>query len=320
MKFAPLPGTTLQASRIALGTAWFGTAIPEEKAFELLDAYFAAGGNFLDSAHMYASWVKGGAGKSETTVGQWIAKHGRKGVVIATKGADLGMTRAGIRAQLDESLARLKLPSIDFYWLHRDDPAVPVGEIIDWLNELVAEGRFPAFGCSNWSPTRIAQAQVYAATAVKRGFSASQIGWSLGRVNPEAAASAGGQRFMDDETMAYHRGSKLAQVAYSSQAGGFFAGNYDPAGAPPGVTPNAAIVKFYGTPANYARLKLCNQLAKAKGCSANQVSLAYLLHHSFPSFAIAGANSVERMADTCGSADVELTSDEVERLESPAVA
>lgn len=315
MQFAPLPGTAIRASRIVLGTAWFGTAIPEEKSFELLDAFFAQGGNFLDTAHMYASWVKGGAGKSETTLGQWIARHGREGVVLATKGADLGMNRSGIRAQLDESLGRLKLPSVDFYWLHRDDPSVPVGEIIDWLNELVAEGRFPAFGCSNWAPTRIAAAQVYAATHAKRGFSASQIGWSLARVNPEAAKSAGGQRFMDDETMAYHRGSKLAQVAYSSQAGGFFGGNFNPAGPPPGVTPNANIIKFYGTPENYTRLKLCDQLAAAKGCTANQVSLAYLLHHSFPSFAIAGANSVERVADSCKAADVSLTAEEVERLE-----
>lgn len=314
MKYAELPGTDRKASRIVLGCAWFGTDIPEDRAFELLDLFAQKGGNFLDTAHMYASWVKGGAGKSETTIGKWLKRAGSAKVVIGTKGADQGMTRDVIRRQLAESLDRLGLPGVDFYWLHRDDPAVPVGDIIEWLNELTAEKNIGAFGCSNWRPPRIEEAMAYARKRGVKGFAASQIGWSLARVNPEAA-KGGSQVFMDDETFAFHKAGGLPMVAYSSQAGGFFAGKYDPAGPPAGQTPNPAIVRYYGTPANYARLAAAKKLAAAKGVSANQVSLAYLLHQSFPSFAIAGAGRPDYVADSCGAGDVELTTQEVALLE-----
>lgn len=316
MKSITLPGTSKQASRICLGTAWFGTEIAEDRAYQLLDTFVSAGGNFLDTAHMYASWVKGGAGKSEETLGKWIKSRKPANIVLATKGADRSMSRDGIRGQLDESLKRLQLDRVDFYWLHADNTTVPVSDIIEWLNELVKENRFTAFGCSNWKIDRIAAAQEYAKSKGLRGFSASQIGWSLARVNP-AVAGGGNQIFMDDATMKYHRDTGLAQVAYSSQAGGFFGGNFDPKGAPPGVTPNANIVKYYGTPDNYKRQALVNELAAKKKATPNQVALAYLISQSFPSFAIAGANSPERVLDSCGAPNVSLTAEELAKLERP---
>ncbi len=316
MRYGTLTGLKAQLSRITLGTAWFGTVIAEEEAFRLMDAYAECGGNFLDSAHMYAGWVPGGAGKSESTIGRWLKRTGARTMRIATKGADRGMNRSAIRKQLAESLDRLGRDRIDFYWLHRDDPAVPVAEIVEWLNELRAEGRFQAFGCSNWRVTRIREAQAYAARRQCPGFSASQIGWSLARVQDDVAPS-GDQVYMDDETSAYHRQARMPVVAYSSQAGGFFAGNYDPEGPTGGGKPNPNIVQYYGTPANYARLALAKQLAAAKGATPNQVALAYLLHESFPVFPIVGANSVARIRDCCGAAEVTLTTEEIARLTSP---
>lgn len=317
MKYRELPGLDKKASVISLGTAWFGTAIAEDLAFRLMDAYAAAGGSFLDTAHMYASWVPDGAGMSETTVGKWLRRAGRDRMVVATKGADKAMTREGIRGQLDESLARLGLPAIDLYWLHRDDPSVPAGEILEWLNELVREGRFQAFGCSNWGTARIAEAESYARAKGLRGLCASQIGWSLAGVNPEVKLG-GGQVYMDDAILAWHRKTALPVVAYSAQGGGFFAGAYDPEGPAPGLKPNPNIVRFHGTPFNYARLALVKRMAARKGCSPNQLALAYVLNHTFPTFAIAGANTPERMADTCGAADLELGPREVAALERGA--
>jgi len=318
MKYSGLPGTSLTASRIVLGTAWFGTAIDEDLSFRLMDAYIGHGGNWLDTAHMYASWVAGGAGKSETTIGKWLKRRGREGVLIGTKGADQGMSRQGIRAQLTESLGRLQLESVDFYWLHRDDPAVPAGDIIEWLNELVKEGRFLAFGCSNWTTERINAAQEYAAQKRLRGFAASQIGWGLARVNPEVKVGST-QVFMSDAIMGYHNTTGLPIVAYSAQAGGFFGGAYDPAGPLPGSgKPNPNIVRFHGTAENYARLEITKRMAAQKNVTANQVAIAYLLSQSFPGFAIVGANSVERMADSCAAGDLVLTSDEVKELDRAA--
>lgn len=313
MRYSTLPGTDRKVSQMALGTAWFGTDIDADRAFSLMDAYVEHGGTLLDTAHMYASWVDGGAGQSEKTVGAWVKKTGREHVIVATKGADQGMTRDDIRRQFDESLDRLGMSEVDFYWLHVDKPDVPVGEVLGWLNELVDEGKFAAFGCSNWSVERIADAQAFAASNNLRGFAASQIGWSLARANQDVIGGKS-QKFMDDATDVFHRETKLPVMAYSSQAGGFFAGAYDPAGPAAGLTPNENIVKLHGMPANYRRLELSNQFAKAKGCTPNQISLAYLMHQPFDVFPIAGANSVERIADSLGAADITLSDEELAQL------
>ena len=187
MKYQNLPGTEQRASVIVLGTAWYGTTIPESEAFGMLDAFAEHGGNFWDTANGYFRWRPGGEGKSETTLGAWLKHNSRRDVLIGTKGADQGMDRQTIRHQLTESLERLGTDYVDFYWLHCDDPNVPVGEILDWLNELVDEGCFPAFGCSNWRVRRMHEAAKYAVDHGVRGFSASQIGWSLAQANPEVA-------------------------------------------------------------------------------------------------------------------------------------
>ena len=314
MKYLNLPATDRQASAIVLGCAWFGTDIPERKAFKLMDKFSELGANFLDTAHSYASWVPGGAGKSETTIGKWLKRSQRERVVIGTKCADKGMSENLIRAQLDESLKRLDTDYVDFYWLHCDDPGVPVGDILQWLNRLCDERRIRAFGCSNWRVPRIRQAMQHAREHGLREFAASQIAWSLARVRPEVVAG-GSQVFMDDETFAFHKQTGMPVVAYSSQAGGFFTEKYEPDGPPPGDKPNPAIVKYYGTPENYAKQAAAKKLAAAKGCTPNQIALAYLLHQSFPGFAIAGANTPERVADSCAAADLKLSAEEVALLE-----
>lgn len=314
MRYQQIPGMASEASVIVLGCAWFGSTISEDESFALLDAFVERGGNFLDTAHGYMRWTPGGEGKSETALGKWLSGGRRDDVLVATKGADAGMERDVIRSQMDESLDRLQSDHVDFYWLHADDVGVPAGEIIDWMNEFVDEGRTPAFGCSNWKPVRIREANAYAADNGKRGFSASQLGWSLGRVN-DAVRTAGGQQFMDDETYAFHRETGLAQVGYSSQAGGFFGPKYAPGGPPPGLEPNPNILKYYASEANYARRAAAGELAAVKGCSVNQVALAYLANQpAFPGFAIVGAGTLDYLADACGAGDIVLTPEEVDTL------
>ncbi len=317
MRYARLPGTDRDASLIALGCAWFGTAIPAERAFELLDVFVGQGGNFLDTAHMYASWVKGGAGQSESTIGKWLRTARRSDIVLGTKGADRGMAEKTIREQLDESMGRLQTDYVDFYWLHADNPAVPAGEILEWLNRLAGEGRIRAFGCSNWKPDRMRAAAEYARTQGIRGFAASQIGWSLARVRPEVAAT-GSQVFMDDETMAYHRVTGMPLVGYSSQAGGFFAGKYDPDESARTGQPNEAILRYYATPENHARLAAVRKRADRMGCTPNRLALACLLNQTFPGFAIVGAGTPEYVRDSCGAADIRLSPEALEQLERGA--
>lgn len=304
-----LPGTTLSLSRLCLGTARFGADIPESAAFELLDQFVERGGNFLDSAHIYAAWLPGGTGASERTVGRWVrARDCRSKVVVATKGGHpelntMHISRLSpecIRKDLHESLQRLQMDAVELYWLHRDDPQIPVGEIMSVLNELVAGGRVRAVGCSNWTVARIQESAAYASRNSTVGFCASQIGWSVA----EAAQGhgVGGMLYMDVPTLAFHRESRMPQVAYSSQAGGIFN--------------KGALRAPYDNPRNQTRLTLAQSLAAKHGCSPNQIALAWLLAQQFPVFPIIGSRTVEQIADSCAAVNVRLSAEELRALET----
>ncbi|MCW8128976.1 MAG: aldo/keto reductase [Planctomycetota bacterium] len=324
MRTSALPGLALKPSVVALGTGPYGSAIDRDASFAMLDAYAEAGGNFLDSAHVYASWVAGGEGASEKTIGAWMkARQNRARIVVGTKGAhpDLKtmhiprMRPEDIAKDLGESLERLETDYIDLYWLHRDDLNTPVGEILGALNEHLAAGRIRALGASNWTVARLQEAADYAAREKVTGFCASQIGWSLARVNP-GISGQNGTLYMDDPTMAYHRSSKLPVAAYSSQGNGFFGGKYRRGEAPEGK--KAGMAKKYFSDANFGKLERAQQLGQELGRSANEVAVAYITSQPFAGFAIVGPNTMDQLHASCAAGSLELTPSQVAWLEGPA--
>ena len=229
MRTSVIPGLA-SPSVLCLGTGGFGSAVPREEAFALLDAFAAGGGSFLDTAHIYAAWLPGGAGASERTIGAWLASRGmRARMLLATKGGhpDLAPGSPGrlrpedIEHDLGESLERLQVERVDLYWLHRDDRSLPVGEILSALAPQVAAGRIGSIGASNWRPERLQEANAWAAAHGVPGFLASSIGWSLARAVPERIPP-GDMLFMDAAQLDWYRGNGLPVVAYSSQANGYF--------------------------------------------------------------------------------------------------
>lgn len=320
MRYRDLAGLKPTPSQLVLGTGVFGSQLPEPEAFALLDAFAAGGGNFLDTAHVYAAWLPNGAGASERTIGKWLKRTGaRERIVVGTKGAHIDMKTGASRMRadclakdLEESLGRLQSPYIDLYWLHRDDPAVPVGEILGWLNEHLRAGKLRALGCSNWAPARIEEANRYAASNGLTGFCASQIGWALAWPQP-AFDPKSLTRYVDAETEAFHRRTGFTQVAYSSQANGFFSGRYGP-GLPPEAQ-KPGVLRKYGSPRNYKRLAAATELAGRRGVSANQVALTGLLEQPFPFFAIVGPKNIEQLRDSLAAADLRLSADELAGLE-----
>lgn len=294
-----LPGLP-EASRICLGTATFGTAqIPQERAFAILDHFAAAGGNFVDTAHVYAAWLPDGAGASERTLGAWMRSRGME-LVVGSKGghpplADMMRSRLrpeDLAADCSESLERLQRGRIDLYWLHRDDPAIPVGEIIGALQPLLRSGRIGALGASNWSTARIAAANAWAAGHGATGFIASQIAWSLAADAPGYTPS-GGTLGMDGATLAWHQASGVAQIPYSSQAGGFFAKPLPTTGR-------------YACPANAARWHRVRAMAAQRGCSPNALALAWILSHPCGGWAVVGPKDPQQLHDTLAAAALPL--------------
>ncbi|MCX7015186.1 MAG: aldo/keto reductase [Candidatus Sumerlaeota bacterium] len=317
-----LPGTDLNLSVIGLGTGSFGTAVARDLAFQMLDVFVEAGGNLLDTAHIYAACIPGGWGASERTIGEWMAARGTRGsVLVGTKGGhpDWSSMRrprlspAEIEHDLRESLERLRTDHVDLYWMHRDDPRRPVGEILEALNAHIQAGLVRAIGASNWSVERLNEAAEYARAHGVTGFCASQIGWSFARTN-RGAGSDLGTFFMDDETYQYHLETRLPVAAFSSQGQGFFSGKYH-RGMAAESGKAKSIARRYFHEENFARLDRARELAARLGRTPNQIALAYLTNQPFPAVAVIGPKSVEQLRDSCGTGDLLLSKEDLSYLD-----
>ncbi|MBM6591413.1 aldo/keto reductase [Brevibacterium sp. RIT 803] len=158
-----IPGTDLTIFPINLGTNTFGWTADEVGSHAVLDAFVAAGGNFLDTAESYPAWVPGNTGReSETIIGTWLAARGnRDKVVIATKVGDHPDHRTQdpeyIRTAIDASLERLQTDYVDLYYAHRDDEVTPIAEVARVFDEIVCAGQAKHVAVSNYSKDRLAQ-------------------------------------------------------------------------------------------------------------------------------------------------------------------
>lgn len=305
-----IPNTHMTVSAICYGTAGFGVYVRGESLDRLYALYRTAGGNFLDTAHCYSFWVENGNGASERAVGELVRRHNdRDKVVIATKGGhpdggpsyarpDAYLAPEVVQRDIDESLQRLGLDYVDLYLLHRDDARVPVEEIIDMLNEEVADGRIRNLGASNWTTERIAQANAYAASHHLQGFAVSEPQWSLAVPNGAPPTSDPAMRSLSDDDVQWHVKTGFPVIAYSSTAHGYFAGSKQ-------------AENDYDNEQSRTRRERVRQLAIELGCTPTQVALAYLLHQPFLTIPIIGTLNPEHLHDALGAADVKLTREQV---------
>ena len=326
MKYTELPGIKKQLSAIYLGTGNYGSDISPSESFKLLDRFAELGGTFIDTAHVYGAWdtsgYNGGYGNSEKVIGEWLDKTGmRQRIAVGTKGAhpdlDTGISRMNpkdIDTHIAESLQRLKTDSIDLYWIHTDEPAIPAGDILGMLAEHIAAGRLKAIGCSNWSIQRQAEASEAASALGLPGFVASQVGWSLARATHSVKSAYVDMRYMDSAMLRYHAKTGVPVAGYSGQGSGFFAQKYDGLDFESPDFPKAGLTAKYGNDLSYRRRQAAVELARAKGYSTNQIALAWIMHHPFDAFPIAAPHSLQQMDDTMKAAGIELTDEEFERL------
>ena len=157
-----LGNSSLEVSPLCFGGNVFGWTVDESTSFKLLDAFVAAGLNFIDTADSYSTWVAGHkGGESEEIIGKWMKERGnREKVIIATKvGSEVagrkGLSRAYVLSEVEESLRRLQTDYIDLYQSHRDDPGTPVEETLEAYSELVKQGKVRVIGASNFTPERL---------------------------------------------------------------------------------------------------------------------------------------------------------------------
>ncbi|MFN3652857.1 MAG: aldo/keto reductase [Armatimonadota bacterium] len=303
--FAPLDRPL---SRLVLGSMVFHVDTLDH-TYALLDEWRALGGNIVDTAHLYQG------GNSERAFGRWLEARGcRDEMVILGKGAHHNadrrrVTPEDITCDLRDSLARLRTDRIDLYLLHRDDPDVPVEEIVDALNRHRDAGRIHAFGGSNWTPERIDAANAYAAREGLAGFSASSPHLSLAVPNGEIWLGCVDAR--SPEALAWYTRTQMPLFAWSSQARGFFSGTF----RPDEVTDETVGRVFYSE-GNWARLRRAEQLGAERGFTAIQVALAWVLHQPFPTYALIGPKDVDELRSCVRAAELELTPEEVRWLDA----
>ena len=298
-------GLDKPVSKLALGTARLDDESVKDLAFDLFDCYAAHGGTVLDTGRIY--------GDSERLIGQWLAARGtREQMVVCTKGGhgEGGLLprhdfEQAIDGELAQSLASLGTDYIDVYYLHRDNPAVPVGPILECLNEHVAHGRVRALGASNWTYDRLDQAADYALEHGLTSFAAVSNHLSLA-VQAEpfypglVEADAAGRR--------WHADTGIPLFPWSSQARGFFTGRYRSQGPPAdadGFTKR--MHEVYCTEDNLERLRRAEQLGSEKGRSAVEIALAWVLHQPLNVVPIVGPLTPDELRSCVRAASVELS-------------
>ncbi len=308
MQTLPLGHTGEQVSALCLGTMYFGARENQHVSFDLLDRYVAAGGRFLDTANIYATWIPGGqGGESETLLGNWLRQRGdRSKMFIATKvgfeyvGVERGLSAKQIEEECHKSLKRLGIETIDLYYGHKDDANTPLEETMEAFNRLVQAGKVRYLGASNYSAERLAAANQVAEANGWAKFCCIQQRHTYLHPRPDADFDA---QLAADATLLEHCAREgITVLAYSVLLRGAFSRDDRP------------IPEQYHSPENDARLAALRQVAHEVGASANQVVLAWLLHCQPPVLPLIGASNPDQLQKNIDVLQIKLSPDQMERL------
>ncbi len=305
-----------QVSVIGMGTAEFGGKRPESLGRDIMDAYLALGGNFIDTARVYGDFVTPRNGESEKIVGRWMAdRKNRDQIFLSTKGGHPPLTdlrrsrlsREEVRNDMADSLEALQTDHVDIYWLHRDDPSRPVGEIMETLQSLLEDGATRMTGVSNWRPARIREANACAAAHGLTPLTGNQPQFSLAVQKFFLDDTTLG---MDAETWRMHEETGMLCCCFSSQAHGYFTRLEQ--GGEQALTEN--IRREFDCPENREIFRRMLTVQKETGLSVGSIALAYLTCQPFPTFALVGASRLEHVEALREAGEAALTAEQRDLL------
>ena len=299
----PLGRTGLEVFPLCLGGNVFGWTADQEDSFAVLDAYVAAGGNFIDTANGYSRWVPGhDGGESERTIGDWLSARGnRDELVIATKlGSDGGLAPENVRARAEESLERLKTDYVDILYAHYDDPDTPIEVSLQAFDELVREGKVRHLAASNFTAERLEES---IAIAEREGLVVYEV------LQPQYNLL---ERDFEGALLDVAKRHDLAVAPYYGLAKGFLTGKYRPGHAVD--SPRAAQVTDYQSDRGWAVLDAVEEVADAHGVPAGAVALAWLAAQPTVVSPIASARNSEQLTELLPFVDLELSEEELQRL------
>jgi aryl-alcohol dehydrogenase-like predicted oxidoreductase len=303
-----LGNTDLDVFRLCLGGNVFGWTIDEERSFEVLDAFVAGGGNFIDTADSYGRRGPGGAGESERIIGRWMAARGnREQLVIATKvgmSADRkGLSAANVRAAAEASLERLGTDRIDLYYAHKDDPQTPLGETLAAFGSLIADGLIAHAAASNYSAARLAEALDIGEQDGMASYVALQPHYNLLERDE-----------YEGELAAVCERNGVACIPYFGLAQGFLTGKYREGGEQVDSARAQGVRESYFNERGFAVLGALDAIAAEHEVAVAAVALAWLAAQPTVLAPIASATSAEQLDELIVSARLELSVAELQRL------
>lgn len=314
--YGSIPYVDKPVSQIFYGTA-IQPYLTGQDANELLDAIYAAGITAFDCARNYMA--------AELSLGKWIdARGNRDKIVLLTKCGHPSMfgkkriNEKEIRKDFAKSSKYLHTDYFDIYLLHRDDPDVEAGTIVEIFNALHAEGKIGAFGGSNWMHQRIEQANEYAYAHNLIPFSVSSPNFGLAdQINDpwgHGCVTISGPS--QTEARRWYEQNGMPVIAYSSLGRGLFSGKLKSADTDKAASIlDGTAMKGYGYPENYERLRRCELLAEKKGASVPQIAMAWIYNQKINSFAVVSTTRAKRMRENIDALHIKLSLEELAFLD-----
>lgn len=316
MEHRALGRTGLKVSALCLGSMQFGWTADEQLSYQILDAAWEAGINFIDTADIYSVWVEGNpGGVAETIIGRWLQRSAipRSQVIIATKVRgrlgngpnDEGLSRTHIFNAVEASLRRLNTDYIDLYQTHWFDENVPIDETLTALNDLVRQGKVRYLGCSNYPAWRLTEA-----------LWTSRLHGHLARYDSlQPHYSLAHRAEFERELAQVCRAYGLGVLPYSPLAAGFLSGKYHPDSTPASARLGRA--RRYFNERGWALLDAVETIGRQRtpACSPSQVALAWLLSDPLVTSPIIGPRTLEQLHDNLGAAGMRLTPEEKQHLD-----
>lgn len=301
----------LQIPPLTFGGNVFGWTVDEAGACSLLDAMVDAGLNFIDTADVYSRWAPGNqGGESETLIGKWIKRSGRRSqVLLATKvGMEMGPGRKGlapayIRQSLEASLSRLQTDYVDLYQSHQDDPDTPLTDTLGAYARLMEAGKVRAIGASNYTSVRLSEALIASERHNLPRYESVQPEYNLYK-----------REGFESGLQSLVRAQDMGVINYYALASGFLSGKYRSATDAGKSVRGRKIVDTYLNERGLRILKALDEVAEDANCTPAQAALAWQIAQPGITSPIVSATSLEQLDELVKAASLTLSRDQLAKL------
>ncbi|WP_243648235.1 aldo/keto reductase [Acidipila rosea] len=300
----------MEVPPICLGGNVYGWTLNEADTFRQLDSALAAGLNFIDTADVYSRWAAGHmGGESETILGNWFAKSGkRKEIILATKvGMDMGDGKQGLKADyirraVEDSLRRLQTDYIDLYQAHKDDSSTPLEETLGAFTKLIEEGKVRHIGASNYTGSRLAEA-----------LEISQKNGLAKYVSLQPHYNLMERKEFESDLLTAVEKYNIGVIPYFALAAGFLTGKYRSKQDAEKAARGGMVGKYLNE-RGFAVVEALDAVAKEHQSNPARVALAWLLAQPGVTAPIASATSEKQLEDLIAAPELKLSPEAIKKL------